>query len=88
MTASERTNEDRAEIAYRVALVYGQWSGSEGDVEASIIDLMADLLHLCDQYGLEQSYAQAMALEHFTLSVSWNDEIEPRKHNSSRKEQQ
>ena len=65
MTGTERTNEDRCETAYRTVMVYAQYSGEEHDVETNIIDLMADLLHLCDQYGLEQSYVTDMALAHY-----------------------
>jgi hypothetical protein len=45
-------NEQRAERAYRTLLVYAQRADSE-DTEENMTDLLTDLRHLGDQYGVE-----------------------------------
>ena len=48
-----------------MTLVYAQYAGDPEDTEANIIDLVTDLLHLCDQYGLEQDYVERCARHHY-----------------------
>jgi hypothetical protein len=60
----EPTKEQRCDRAYRVALIYAHDQNHE-DIESAIIDLTTDLLHLADQYGLEQDYLQRVSLEHY-----------------------
>ncbi len=54
-------NEKRAERAYRAVLAYAE----DEDIEAGIYDLLADILHLCDQYGIDQDDAQRIARHHY-----------------------
>lgn len=42
-----RTNEQRADRAFRAVMAYG----IEGDDEEAVTDLLVDLRHLSDQYG-------------------------------------
>jgi len=57
---TEPTNEERCNRAYRVALIYAHDQNHE-DIESAIIDLTTDLLHLADQYGIEQD----LSLSHY-----------------------
>ena len=55
------TNDERAERAHR-ALDY--WlRGDAPEMEANIRDLMSDLLHLCEQHGLNPFTESRVALE-------------------------
>jgi len=51
----ELTNNDRAEFAHRAIDKYAQGRGYEAEEMpgAAIADLLTDLLHLADQYGLD-----------------------------------
>ncbi len=67
----DRTNEQRAESAFRTLQVYLQrGDGDEGDMEASIVDLVSDLLHLGEQYGFDAEYVTRVALSHFNAEQS------------------
>lgn len=63
---AEPTNEERAERAYRAVHAHytGYPLGSE-DIETGITDLATDLLHLADQYGMDQEQLQARAMRHY-----------------------
>lgn len=64
------TNDERAARAFRLALIYAHDAGPGEDIEAAIIDLSADLLHLCGQYGYEPEDLQRIALSHFRAEAS------------------
>jgi Fic family protein len=62
----ELNNEQRAEAAYRAVMKYQQ---SDFDVETGIIDLVADLLHLARENGIEPDYIIHMAQMHFDAEI-------------------
>lgn len=60
------TNEKRAELAFRTVLAFQSYGGGDpDDIEASIIDLATNLLHLAEQYGLESDDLQRTSRHHF-----------------------
>ena len=65
-----RTNENRADDAYRTMLVWRQRTGRAECWEEDIRDLIADLLHLSVQYGLDPEHECQMALTHFAAEVN------------------
>ena len=52
---TEPTNATRAEWAYRTVLLFAQYTGLElpRDYDVAISDLLADLMHLCDEAGID-----------------------------------
>ena len=44
-------NATRADRAYRLTLIYRQWTGGEDDPETVLGDLLADLMHNADIEG-------------------------------------
>lgn len=55
LAPGEPTNEERAERAYRTLLQGQYMAGSSEEVEEGITDLMSDLLHLADQYDVDET---------------------------------
>ncbi len=58
-------NEDRADRAATACEAYSQTKGTDDDMESSIGDLMADLLHYCAQEGLDPERMRDRAWMHF-----------------------
>lgn len=56
--------ENQANIAYRTVLAYSTYSGRDEDVGAGISHLIADLLHLADQYGGSEDHLR-LAVESY-----------------------
>lgn len=63
-------NQDRAGRAYRAVLYYQQYGTDADAIEASITDLITDLFHLADEYGLDQHELQLRALSHYQAEQS------------------
>ncbi len=63
--APERTNQKRADDAYRLMLVWRERLGREVDWDCDIRDLIADLLHLSTQYCADPQEEVMAALDHF-----------------------
>ena len=63
---AEMTNEQRAERAYRAVLAYSD----DQDIEAGIIDLATDLLHLAPQYGLDMDDVQRISRHHYNAETT------------------
>ena len=64
-----RTNEERAEDAYRVLLTYLQRTDQQGEpIDTTAIDLITDLAHLYDQCssGKTGLSALSVAMDHYT----------------------
>ena len=59
------TNISRTENIYRLMLVYAQYQGGEEDPESLVIDLLTDLRHYCDEYGLNLGKLDRVAHEHY-----------------------
>ena len=63
-----KTNRDRTENIYRLMLVFLQYYGfeqSEADSEDWYIrDLLCDLKHFCDEYGID-FYTELVIAENF-----------------------
>jgi hypothetical protein len=69
MTDMTITNEDRAEIGMR-ALVALEFSiMCREDLESSIVDLVADLLHLTRQKDIDPDHIIRTAQTHFQAEV-------------------
>jgi hypothetical protein len=46
-------NEERAERAYRLMLIYSRRLDENGDITEDLVtNLLTDLHHLCPQYGI------------------------------------
>lgn len=60
--ARPNLNGSRTERAYRAIL---QSYDFEDDNEAAIVDLATDLLHLCDEYGIDAEKLHAQAWRHY-----------------------
>jgi hypothetical protein len=60
----EITTEERCNRAYRVTLIYAHDQNHE-DIEAAIIDLTTDLMHLAEQYGVDVDYLQRVSRDHW-----------------------
>lgn len=58
-------NERRAERIYRCILNRRDEYEIHIDQEAAIIDVLTDLRHLCDQYGLDMGDLDRQAHEHY-----------------------
>jgi hypothetical protein len=44
----------RTENIYRLMLTYNKWTGlEESDRETAVRDMLADLMHLSDEYGID-----------------------------------
>lgn len=65
----ETENEKRRGRAFRHALIFAHEQNGDEDIETAIYDLMADLLHLCDDYGIEQDDAQRIARHHYNAEL-------------------
>lgn len=61
---TEPTNEERADRIYRLMLVYKQYLGFSENKETYLIDLLTDLLHYCDEMGLDYDRAITTARMH------------------------
>jgi hypothetical protein len=63
---TETPNERRAEIAFRTVLAYQSYKGEDmDDTETGIVDLIADLLHLGEQYGLDADTIERISRMHY-----------------------
>lgn len=62
------TNEERAEKAYRT-LINAGFDVHPQEMDASITDLVADLLHLAHQYDIEPDYITHTAQMHYQAEV-------------------
>jgi hypothetical protein len=62
----ELINEQRAEAGYRAVRNY---QDSDFDAETGIVDLVADLLHLACEFGIEPDYIIQTATMHFDAEV-------------------
>ncbi len=64
----KKTNKDRTENIYRLMLVFLQYYGFEEseakDEDWYIRDLLADLKHFCDEYGID-FYTELIRAENF-----------------------
>lgn len=67
-------NQSRSELAYRTLLVYSQYHPTYGEVAASdyesvVGDLLTDLRHLCDEYGIDFADRVAFSEECYAEEV-------------------
>lgn len=65
---SEPTNEQRADWAYWAVDNFADRCGlnnANEDMETKVSDLIADLGHLCDQYGLDIEVCVERGLGHY-----------------------
>ena len=60
-------NEERSERAYRTLLIYP--GRDPEDVEASAVDLIADLLHMVKDYG-DPADVHRIALDHYQAELA------------------
>jgi hypothetical protein len=68
-------NAQRAEYAYRTLLVFRQYTGNDTTEEA-IGDLLANIMHLCDEHGYTFSDLLATAEGHYTYETEHPEEDE------------
>jgi hypothetical protein len=61
-----RTNDQRAERAFRALLQPYSFQASPED---AVIDLLTDLRHLCDEYGLPWHDLNRTAVHHYREEI-------------------
>lgn len=66
---SEPTNADRAERAFRVVDSYRKKHDPEEDNETVLSDLLADLLHFCDERNLDFAKIEDTARMHYEAEL-------------------
>jgi len=62
-------NERRSERAYRTLLVYAQGGNEDESVETLTTDLLTDLRHLADEYGIDWDEMTNRVLNHYTAET-------------------
>ena len=73
----ERTNDDRAESAFRALHYYSQKAhGGESYQTYHLSDLLGDLRHLADSYGEDWDTLLETANTHYM--AEWEDELRAR----------
>ena len=65
----EPTNKDRAEWARGAVECFVSMVGGGDDLKTSISDLIADLLHLCDEEGIDHEDVLRNATWHYEEEV-------------------
>ena len=71
------TNEQRAERAWKAATRYQQAANgdSDGDIaDETITDLLTDLMHFCDEQGIDFESCLRMANMHYEAEVAHEDD--------------
>ena len=66
-------NEQRSELADRTLRVFMQYSGCDG--ETALTDLLADLMHWCDEQGLDFETELNRADEHYTHEIEHPEDV-------------
>lgn len=66
---SEITNNERAARARATTTQYVADKGTDDDLATGIMDLLADLMHLCAAQGMDFRRALDVACEHFEAEV-------------------
>lgn len=69
------TNAQRSERAYRLLLIYEQQHDEGEDHETAVSDLLADLMHLCDDYGIEWEEVTRRAAMHHEAESRGDDDF-------------
>ena len=50
----DRENARRAEYMFRLMLIYRQWRSDDAEDDDTVVaDLLADLMHYCDEYAVD-----------------------------------
>lgn len=74
-TESTRSNDDRAERALKAVEGYIEFPNELPDLEANLIDLAVDLLHLADRMpGHSAAKIHFDSVMHYTAD-KWGDEL-------------
>ena len=70
------TNELRAQRAWQATRRYHQeCDDSDGDTtDETITDLLADLMHFCDEQGIDFESCSRMATMHYEAEVNHEDD--------------
>ena len=55
----------RTEYIFRTMLVYKRYTGIDEHDDCAYRDILADLMHLADEYGVDFDYELARATEHY-----------------------
>ena len=67
----DRTNEERGDRAYRALLVFTQYNGTNMETtEEALTDLLADLMHMGDDYGTMFEDSLQRAREHYETEIN------------------
>jgi hypothetical protein len=71
MTTSTPAPVKSTDIVYRLMLVYAQYAGVDAsdDRESLVSDLLADLMHYCNEYGINFAAVLSFATD------CYNDEL-------------
>lgn len=67
---SEISNNIRAALANSALADFINWGGDAGDEADNIVDLIADLLHLCDVHALDPEKIAERALFSYRLEAA------------------
>lgn len=61
----------RTETIYRVMLTYCKLNGlEESDRETAVRDMLADLMHLCDEYAINFDDQLSIATDHYSYEIT------------------
>ncbi len=66
---TEPTNKDRAERAKATLMVYAIASGDRGVRDATLVALLADLRHYCDEYPTDFAAADKTAHQYYLTKL-------------------
>ena len=68
--SSEPTNAERQERAQRALLAHLGGEFADDDPTTDIVDLVANLMHLCNREGCDWSDIESMAKAHYEFEVN------------------
>ena len=65
-------NDNRADSAESALVLFRQKTGldTEGDKEAALRDLLANLMHWCDRYGQDFDYELVQGRNHYVAEIT------------------
>jgi hypothetical protein len=74
MNTSTPAPAKSTDIVYRLMLVYAQYAGVDASDEREhlVCDLLADLMHYCNEYGVTFAEELSLATDHFNEELGYN----------------
>ena len=69
------TNVERADRIYRLMLVYKQYKGDNEDYTTDVTDLLTDLMHYCDEMGIDFDRRMGFARAYYEAEYEEEQEV-------------